>query len=337
MSTLAVCPALATEPFTPPVRSYTATFLSFPVGVRNLGMGATGAADASGLATGYFNPASVAWSTATTLAGSYERLFTDISLSGFQVTSPISWGADSTAGRWQFGGSLAYTRLGLEPQTQRTIFLPEGVGRTYDADDWMLAALAAARWNYRALSVGAGVASKFVLQKFAEDNVNDWAFDVGLIAVAPMRLSGGLVRPRVGYAALNLDNGSSYDGRKSYVATERRGGVGLDFETLPHLVYGRAVPLASFSFDYDWIDSEFSTRPQFGMGIELSAVNMIRLRYGLIDDDYSTLGVGAGWDYGQVVFRLDYAHKTRGKTLVPDFDGYSNRDDTFGGLVGVRW
>ncbi|HET6462358.1 MAG TPA: hypothetical protein VFH33_01035, partial [Candidatus Krumholzibacteria bacterium] len=60
VSSLAVRPAHATEPFAK-VGTYTGEWLAFPVGVRNIGMGATGAADITAFGTGHYNPATIAW------------------------------------------------------------------------------------------------------------------------------------------------------------------------------------------------------------------------------------------------------------------------------------
>jgi hypothetical protein len=332
--------ASATEPFAK-VGTYGASWLQFPVGIRNIGMGATGTSDVTGFATGYFNPASVAWSNATTLTGSYENFNLaklGLTLSEFQVTSPFPFHADSTGGDWSFTGGLAYTRQGMDDQTQRTIFLPEGTGRTFDADDWMLAALASSRWDHRAVSLGGGVAAKYINQALADD-ATIWVFDVGVIAAFPLPVRGGMIRPRLGYAALNLDSGGSYDGREFNVVTEQRVGFGLDLVAPRVMVFDRPVPSVSLSADYDAIDREhgaYQSPPQYSAGFEVSFVDLVHVRYGVLDHDIINFGAGVGWDYGHVLFRLDYAHTNpddsfRGTSFI-DLDR-----DTFGGLIGVRW
>jgi len=327
--------ARATEPFAK-VGTYAAQWLVFPRGVRNIGMGATGVSDVSGLSTGYFNPACMAWSDATTLLGSYEDMYASLSISEFMLTSPIPFRADSTAGAWHFGGSFGYARLGMDPQTERTIFLPEGTGRTFDASDWLLSAAGATSWTHGAFSIGAGGAAKFLRQNLANNSADGWSFDVGTIAAFPIDLGdGALVRPRAGYAVLNLDNGISFDGRTSYVATENRTGFGFDLET-PHVMLAkRSVPAVGFSLDYEHIDRDGSSAPDYSAGFEISVLSVAHVRYGVIDNDFTTFGLGTGWDYGHVLFRLDYAHTAPSDHL---FDyGISYDRDTVGGLIGVRW
>lgn len=317
---------------------YGATFVGFPRGVRNIGMGATGTADVNGLSTGYFNPASVAFANATTLLGSYEDMYLDFSLSDVLISSPIPFHADSTASAWHFAGSLGYTLLNLPTQTERTIFLPEGTGRTFDADDWMLSGLAAASWTHGVMTFAAGGTAKMI--QLAPNDLTVWSFDVGVLAAFPLEISeGGRFRPRLGYAALNLDSGTSYDTRTVEVQTENRGGFGFDLETPLVGVFDRSVPAARLSFDYDLIDRQGDSMTKYGVGFELAFANLAHFRYGLIDDNYTTYGAGVGWDYGRVLFRMDYAHtepEDNYRVLSAGYDFDRDRD-TFGGLIGVRW
>jgi len=340
VSSFAVRPAHATEPFAKVGPTYGGWWLQLPVGIRNIGMGATGTADVSGFATGYFNPASVAWSDATSLTGTYENFDESVlglNLSDFQVTSPFPFHADSTTGAWSFAGALAYTRQGMDSQSQRTIFLPEGTARMIDLDDWMLTALASSRWDHGVLSLAGGASAKYLVQAMAGNDNDIWMLDLGVIAAFPLPVRGGLIRPRVGYAALNLDNGGSFGDVEIKVANEQRVGLGIDLATPRVSVFGRPVPGVSLSTDYDAIDREhgaFQAVPQYSVGVEFSVVNMIHLRYGLLDHDYINSGVGIGWDYGRALFRLDYAHTD------PDDQHPTNislERDTFGALVGVRW
>jgi hypothetical protein len=253
------------------------------------------------------------------------------------MSTPIPFRADSTARAWHFAGSFGYTVLDIPAQTERTIFLPEGTGRTIDENDWMLSALGAASWTHGVMSFAAGGTAKMI--QLAPNDLTMWSFDVGVLAAFPLEISeGGRFRPRLGYAALNLDTGTSYDTRTVEVQTENRGGFGFDLETPPANVFGQSVTSARFSFDYDLIDRQGDSVTKYGVGFELSIVNMVHVRYGLIDDNYVTYGAGIGWDYGRALFRMDYAHVEPQEDNFPT--GLSNVDfdrDTFGALVGVRW
>jgi len=152
-----------------------------------------------------------------------------------------------------------------------------------------------------------------------------------VLAAFPIELSGGRVRPRLGYAALNLDAGNEYDGREVLVRNESRGGLGFDYQTPAVVVFGQQVAAAQFSFDYDFIDRAGRSSDDDAFGLELSAIDMMHFRFGVIDESSRILGIGLGWDYGHMLFRLDYAHANN-----QQLSSYYDRD-TFGALVGVRW
>ncbi len=330
--------AHATDPFASG-DVYGALFAAYPRGVRNIGMGTSGTADVSSLSTGYFNPASVAFADATTIFGSYEDRFFYSGFYDAVISSPIPFHADSTESAWHFAGSVGYTVLDVPTLTERTIFLPGGTGRMIDENDWMLSALGAASWSHGVMSVAAGGTTKMIQTAFGGPTI--WSFDVGVLAAFELTVdNGGRFRPRLGYSALNLDAGASDDTREVFVRTENRGGFGFDLETPPVNVFEQSVPSARFSLDYDLIDRQGDSTTKYATGFELAVVNMVHLRYGLIDDDYTTYGAGIGWDYGRALFRMDYAHVEPKDDETPLFPGVLSVDsdrDTFGALIGVRW
>jgi hypothetical protein len=77
-----------------------------------------------------------------------------------------------------------------------------------------------------------------------------------------------------------------------------------------------------------------STAKEIRTGFEVSFINLLHFRYGVADSDFTMYGIGFGWDYGPVLFRLDYAHQEPEDEFLELLD--YNRD-TFGGLIGVRW
>jgi hypothetical protein len=328
---MAVCvanAAHAAEPFAK-VGTYAMQWLGIPRGVRSIGMGVTGTADASGLGTGIYNPASMAFVDATYLEGSYQDLGLDIELSDVVLSSPIPFRSDSTAGAWKFGASVGYGRLWMEPQQERTIFLPDGTGRTFDASDWGITALGAASWTSGIANVAAGATGKYLKSNLGAGSATAWALDLGVLTAFPMSLGSGVVRPRVGYALTNLDTGVSYDDRNSEIANERRGAFGLDLLGPPVPVWGRQVPGMSLSVDYDHVDHEYQD-DRYSAGLEASFVGLMHLRYGTYNGDYDTYGIGLSWDYGNVLLRIDYAHEEIDDGIIDD-------RDTFGALVGMRW
>jgi hypothetical protein len=331
LSVVCALDAQATEPFAK-VGIYGMQFLHLPVGVRNIGMGATGTSDVSGSGTGYFNPAAVAFADATTLLGGYQDIGpADLDLSDVIITTPVPFQSDDVSGEWGFAGSIGYTRLSMDPQVDRTIFLPEGTGRTFDAEDWMLSAVGATSWSRGPVTLAGGATGKYIHSGMSAGSAEALALDLGAIASFPIDLGGGLVRPRLGYALLNLDTGPSYDGRDAVIANEQRGGFGFDVTTPPVTMWSMGVPLVALSLDYDRINREANSNLEYAAGFEISLVSLMHFRYGTTNSDLDTYGFGIGWDYGQVLFSLDYAHQENDASFL-EIDR-----DTVGAMIGVRW
>ena len=319
--------ARATEPFAK-VGPYAMQWLKIPRGVRNIGMGATGAADVSGAGTGYFNPAGVVFSDATQMTGSYQTWPADINISEAVLSVPIPFHSDSTTSAWRFAGSFGYARLGMEPQTERTIFLPEGTGRTFDASDWGLTALGSASWTHGVSTLAVGAAGRYLDSNLADGDMTAWTLDAGAIAAFALDLGACQVVPRAGYSFRNLDTGVEYDGRHSTIENEQRIGLGIDVGMPAVSVWGRLVPVASLSMDYDFVYVENHSDEEVAAGIELSALDLAYFRLGNAMNNVDTFGFGLRWDYGRVLFSVDYANQDGG--VLSDLD-------TFGAMVGVRW
>ena len=335
VSSSAVRPAHATEPFARV--GYGFTGLENPRGVRNLGMGATGTSDASGMATGYFNPASIAFAKATTLFGSYESMPFDQGYSNIEIAAPIPLHSDSTTGAWQFAGSLGFSYLNFPVLEERTIFLPEGTGHTYDPDAWGLSAAGATSWTHGVMRLAGGAAASYQKQETPRGGFDLMALDFGVISAFPISLDNGMVfRPRLGYAMLNLDTGADFDRTDIRIANESRGGFGFDVAAPTVIVAEKTVPSIAFSLDYDRIDRENSSL-RFSAGAELKIVDMVHLRYGALDNQYDTYGVGVGWDFGHALFRLDYAHASLRDDSIEQILEENFDRDVFGIIMGMRW
>lgn len=327
--------ALAAEPFAQ-VGTYAFQFAGMPRGVRNLGMGSTGTASLYEHSTGYFNPASLAWTNVWTLQSSYQEWPADISLSDIRVSGGYPRG-DSSQSAWRFGGSLGYSGLWMDPQVVRTIYLPEGTGEMYDADDHMISATAAAAWESGVISFGAGGTTKYIRSGFAGSDVSIWAFDVGAIVAFPIAWSGALLRPRAGVARLNLDTGAEYDGRFVSIENETRTAMGVDVASplvsVGNGAWKRDVPALMFSVDYDWTNRDTRTGRE-SYGVAAAFLGAFEARVGTVayEDgrDQVQFGAGLGWDFGHWLFQFDYAHL--------DESSFFNLDrDCFGLLVGARW
>jgi hypothetical protein len=324
----------ATEPFAKVGHAYAASWLKLPLGARNIGMGGTGTADASGFGTGYYNPAVISFANATIVSGGYQDFARDIGIYDATLLSPIPFNSDSTAGDWRFAGSLGYTRLSLAPQTERTIFLPEGTGRTFDASDWIVRGIGATSWTHGVTTLSAGASGKFFRSNLANSSSDVWMLDLGTLAAFAFDFgNGATVRPRLAYALLNLDSGASYKGRDYLVENQSRVGFGFDLSTPTVHAWDKRVPSVSLSFDYDDISIEDRSSDTYAAGVELSIVDLMHIRYGTVDDDYRTYGVGFGWDWGRTLLRVDYAHQNPGTGI----DYVSGDRDTYAATVGMRW
>jgi hypothetical protein len=325
--------AAATEPFAQ-VKTYAATVLTLPRGVRNIGMGSTGVADVSPSATGDFNPASFAWADAVTATVSNQGWPAAIDLLDVHVSGTFPIRADSADGPWRFGGSLGYVGLLLSPQRVRTIFLPEGTSETIDADDHCFSGSIAAAWTRGAVSLGAGTTATYA--RLNSGAVSAWAFDVGVIAAFPIQWEGALIRPRAGAASLNIGPSVYYDGRDADLDGEFRGGVGVDVAVPRVIVGGRAVPAVSLSAEVDVAQRSSQTDAVNGYGAEISMLDAVRFRFGEAAVGASqrerAYGLGLGWDWGSWLVQLDYAHAAPVGRGLDDFGR-----DAWGVVAGARW
>lgn len=303
-------PARATEP------SSRTSFLTEQRGVRSLGLGSTGAASVYAAASGHVNPATVAWADATLLSTSrleygYPDDF-DIGI-GYNDTRLLSgWSFTDEAGGdgWRLGGLIGYTNEDMDPQMVRTIYLPEGTGETFDPNDSIYSALAAASWTKGGVTLGAGLAAKYV--DFARLD-SGWAFDWGMLAAVSFEPGGALIRPRVGVCASNMDTGFTESDTEYDLAGESRVGLGADFASRPRSFAGRVVPVVAASLDYDYV-TPTDESGHSALGWEMSLFDLVQGRVGLEEDwtDINAWGLGLGWEFGRWMVRADYAHQAWG-------------------------
>lgn len=323
--------ATAAEPFAQ-VRRSVSSLLVEPHGVRSIAMGSTGAASVYTAASGYVNPAALAWSDAVVLAASqqeYDMGELDIGLRHTDSRLSGGWAlSDDTArDRWRLGGMVGYSREDMDPQEIRTIFLPEGTGETYDIDDYSLLASGAASWTRGPVTIGAGLSAKYLDLTFSYG----WALDWGVLTALSFAPGGTLIRPRLGLSVSNLDDGfhgryADYD-----LAGETRVGLGIDLASRPVAFAGRAVPLISGSVEYDDV-AVSGDDGNWAIGWEVSFVDLLQVRVGLQNDDLDTSawGLGLGWAFGRILVRADYAHESWTTTFLGEYE-----TNTFGLATGM--
>ena len=330
----------AAEPFAGPHTDISVTTLEFPVGIRNVGMGATGVADLNQPTTGYFNPATLAWVDAAYATYAYEELILDFAITDVRAAFGNRWGDESSNDVWRLGGELGYTMLDYNNEPIRTIFLPEGTAESIERDYYLTSAIAGG-WERGNESIGVGAAAKYLTLDRSNDDPHSWLFDFGLVAAKKIMVNGAMVRPCFGVSFANVDTGLGIDSTEYDVAGLTRYGVGVDFATAPTQWASRDVALASGSFDADYTDrGKYDSL--WSIGWELSILELVQARAGYQwydDDGYAddrsnlSLGFGIGWEFGQWIIHGDYAHvRPRPNSVDVDLDR-----NMFGATLGARF
>ena len=301
----------------------------FESGVRNLGMGVTGAASTSEVANSYYNPASLSWARGLTVT--YEAQPIDILSLEINLTETrVAFGHEWPGGNWQVGLEAGYRRLNYQIDS----IISPGMALT---DDYYSGA-AAVGYQEGHVAMSFGLAAK--LATIEDENFGDaevFTLNTGLIVAVPVLVDGALLQPRVGASIGNLDNGLEWDGVSYGVRNVKRFGVGLDIATPRRPWAGRTVSMATAS-----VEADYTTRSDddwlWSVGWEVSVLELVFLRAGyewMQDDVYTVrdLGLGVGWEFGWLVVRADYAHRTPNA-------GFSVVDlsrDAYGITLGARF
>jgi hypothetical protein len=193
--------SLATEPFAK-VGTYALPFLKIGVSARATGMGGAFSALANDATATYWNPAGLVDITRTTVSVNHTWWPADLELdyAAAAFTLPFVPGTFGVSARG----------LTMDPQIERTVFLPEGTGETFDAGD-MSFGLSYAKFFTDKFSSGGTV--HFIHSGLAEKSVNVFAVDFGLV----YRI--GLWGMRLGMVIQSLGAKVDYDDRESKMPT----------------------------------------------------------------------------------------------------------------------
>lgn len=193
--------AAATEPFAK-VGTYALPFLKIPVSARASGMGGAFTAISNDATATYWNPAGLVDMTRTQIALNQTWWPADIALSYAAAAFNLPFVPGT------FGVSAR--ALTLDPQIERTIYRPEGTGRTFDAGD-MSFGVSYSKFFTDKFSSGGTV--HFIHSGLAEKSVNTFALDFGLV----YRI--GLWGMRLGMMIQSLGAKVNYDDRESKMPT----------------------------------------------------------------------------------------------------------------------
>jgi len=197
----------ATEPFAK-VGTYALQFLKIPVSARATGMGSAFTAIADDATATYWNP-----------AGLVDLTRTQISLNNTWWPADINLAYAAAAFNLPFvPGTFGVSArsLTLDPQIERTVFLPDGTGETFDAGD-MAFGVSYAKFFTDKFSSGATV--NFIHSGLAEKSLNTFSVDFGLV----YRI--GLWGMRLGMMIQSLGSKVDYDDRASKMPTVFKVGV----------------------------------------------------------------------------------------------------------------
>jgi hypothetical protein len=201
--------ALATDPFAK-VGTYSLEFLKIGPSARATGMGSAFTPIANDATATYWNPAGMVDVTQTAVSLEHTFWPADVSLDFASVVFTMPF----------FPGSVGLTAraLSLDPQKERTVFLPEGTGKEFDAGD-MSFGLSYAQFFTDKFSAGATV--HFIHSGLAEKSVNTYAVDFGLIYRIGYR---GM---RVGMMIQSLGGKVNYDSQSAKIPTMFKVGLSM--------------------------------------------------------------------------------------------------------------
>lgn len=277
-----------TKPFEK-VGTFSAQFLKIGPSARAAGMGSAFTAVANDATSIYWNP-----------AGMVEQSRTDVTL------NTVVWPANIQV---YFAGAIFSTpylpgtfgisarALTMDPQEERTIYMPEGTNRYFDAGDMAFGLSYATYFTDR---FSAGITSNFIHMGLADKSVETIAFDFGLI----YRI--GIQGMRLGMVVQSLGGDVNFDNRASKLPTLFKVGLAID-------AYRSGVNalMATGEFSHPADNKE---RMNVGMEYTFNQFFMLRGGYN-IGYDSQTLAMGVGFriDTSQTSdIGLDYAWEDLG-------------------------
>ena len=295
---LMLLPAFAyggTKPFEK-VGTYAAQFLKIGVSARAIGMGGAFTAVADDATSIYWNPAGMVETPRTQVTLNSVDWPADLNLyfAGAIFTTPYLPGTIGISAR----------ALTMDPQEERTIYMPHGTKRFFDAGDMSFGLSYAMYFTDR---FSAGITSHFIHMGLADKSVNTMAFDFGLL----YRI--GIQGLKLGMMVQSLGGEVNFDNRSSKLPTLFR--VGLKSDIIRR---GSHVLLASGEFTHPPDNKE-----RMNVGMEYSFNQFFYLRSGYnisYDAEGLAWGVGFKIDTSQTSdIRFDYAWEDLG------FLGSTNR------------
>ncbi len=298
--------------------------LSFPRGVRSIGMGMAGVADAADAANVFYNPAVAARRPGMAVTGGYNTWKEDFRIVDVGATATYR-PASERLRNWRIGGGIRYTELSYAPvnDDHARPAVPGFIGPvSLSFTDWYIAPTVAAAYTFHRVDVAAGFAVKRLEAGIADDNrfVN-WSYDAGLLVKREFCTSGGrMVTPSFGVSALSFGADTEHGAGIIDPVSQMRYGLGIRLEEMGVQQSGMAVrctgPVLAIALDAEILDYNDSQAPErklgSGVGVEFSLADILSVRYGYADGqeffDYGqTFGGSLGYGWGRTSVHFEYA------------------------------
>ena len=257
--------AAVTKPFEK-VGTYSAQFLKIGVSARASAMGSAYTAVATDAASIYWNPAGMVEQTRTQVTMNSVVWPADIDMyfAAAVFNTPYLPGT--------FG--ISARALTMDPQEERTIYMPDGTKRFFDAGDMSFGLSYATYFTDR---FSAGITTHFIHMGLADKSVETLAFDFGLL----YRI--GIQGMRLGMIVQSLGGEVDFDNRASKLPTLFKVGLSVDaYRSGAHAL------LASGEFSHPVDNKE---RMNVGMEYGFNQFFMVRGGYNI---GYDTQGVAWG-------------------------------------------
>lgn len=274
MILMLLVPALVsatTKPFEK-VGTFAAQFLKIGPSARAIGMGGAYTAVSNDASSIYWNPAGMVEMTRTQVTLNNVVWPADIQLyfAGAIFSTPYLPGT--------FG--LSARALTMDPQVERTIYMPEGTNRTFDAGDMSFGISYGMYFTDR---FSAGITTNFIHMGLADKSVETLSFDFGLL----YRI--GIQGMRLGMLVQSLGSEVNFDDRSSKLPTMFKVGLAVDaYRSGAHTL------LASGEFEHPVDNKE-----RMNVGMEYTFNQFFSLRGGY-NIGYDAEGLAAG-----LGFRID--------------------------------
>jgi len=260
-----------TRPFEK-VGTYAAQFLKIGVSARAIGMGGAFTAVADDATSIYWNPAGIVEMprTQVTLNTVVWPADIDIYFAGAIFTTPYLPGTIGISAR----------ALTMDPQEERTVYMPHGTKRYFDAGDMSFGLSYAMYFTDR---FSAGITTHFIHMGLADKSVNTVAVDFGLLYRV------GFQGIKLGMLVQSLGGEVNFDDRSSKLPTLFKVGLKADI-----VRRGSHILLASGEFTHPPDNKE---RMNVGMEYAFNQFLYLRSGYNIAYD-----AQGFAWGVG---FKID--------------------------------